>query len=77
MDRNNAVFLVSETILLFNLFKIRLSEPLSGPLVKLIQLDKNFSNKDAYISIKDNALCEHLFVFEVEATEDANAGGGE
>ena len=42
----------------------------------LIKLDKDFLNKDAYLSIKDNSAREMLSIFEVDAV-DADATGGE
>ncbi len=46
-------------------------------LAGLIKLDKDFLHKDAYLAIKDNNPRETLAVFEVEATNDADATGGE
>ncbi|WP_372574139.1 GcvT family protein [Ruegeria jejuensis] len=46
-------------------------------LERLIKLDKDFLNKEAYLQIKDNAPREVLSVFAVEATHDADASGGE
>jgi dimethylglycine dehydrogenase len=45
-------------------------------LDRLIKLDKEFLNKEAYLKIKDNAPREELVLFEVEV-EDADATGGE
>ena len=44
---------------------------------RLIKLDKNFLHKEAYLKIKDNAPRERLCCFAVEATENADASGGE
>ncbi|MDP5217749.1 FAD-dependent oxidoreductase [Ruegeria sp. 2205SS24-7] len=46
-------------------------------LERLIKLDKDFLNKEAYLQIKDNAPREVLSVFAVEANHDADASGGE
>jgi dimethylglycine dehydrogenase len=45
-------------------------------LERLIKLDKDFLNKEAYLAIKDVAPRERLCVFEVEA-DNADASGGE
>ena len=46
-------------------------------LAGLIKLDKDFLNKDAYLSIKDAPAREVLSIFEVEVTGNADASGGE
>ncbi|MEM7319563.1 MAG: FAD-dependent oxidoreductase [Pseudomonadota bacterium] len=46
-------------------------------LSRLIKLDKDFLNKSAYLKIRDNTPREVLSVFELEATHDADASGGE
>ena len=43
----------------------------------LIKLDKDFLNKEAYLSVKDNACREVLSMFEIDISEDADATGGE
>ncbi|WP_164660606.1 FAD-dependent oxidoreductase [Tropicibacter sp. Alg240-R139] len=51
--------------------------PQEVALERLIKLDKEFLNKDAYLAIKDNPSREVLSVFEVDAVHDADASGGE
>ncbi len=46
-------------------------------LSKLIKLDKNFLNKEAYIKIKDKEPRETLRIVEVMDTKNADATGGE
>lgn len=46
-------------------------------LERLIKLDKDFLNKDAYLAVKDNPSREALSVFEIDAVHDADASGGE
>jgi len=46
-------------------------------LERLIKLDKDFLNKDAYLAIKDSPPRERLSIFEVEASNNADATGGE
>ncbi|MFA3916855.1 GcvT family protein [Ruegeria hyattellae] len=46
-------------------------------LERLVKLDKDFLNKEAYLGIKENAPREVLSVFEVDAVHDADASGGE
>ncbi|MCP4315558.1 MAG: FAD-dependent oxidoreductase [Hyphomicrobiales bacterium] len=46
-------------------------------LERLIKLDKDFLNKDAYLAVKDNVPRENLSIFEVEANDGADATGGE
>ncbi len=46
-------------------------------LERLIKLDKDFLNKDAYLAVKDNVPRERLSLFEVEVTDNADATGGE
>ena len=43
----------------------------------LIKLDKDFLNKEAYLSVKDNACRVVLSMFEIDISEDADATGGE
>ena len=43
----------------------------------LVKLDKDFLHKDAYLAVKDKPARETLSVFEVEATNEADATGGE
>ena len=43
----------------------------------LIKLDKDFLNKKAYLELKDNVPREHLSIFELEVTDNADATGGE
>ncbi|GAB5436247.1 GcvT family protein [Falsiruegeria mediterranea] len=51
--------------------------PQEVALERLIKLDKDFLNKDAYLAVKDNPSREVLSVFEVDAVHDADASGGE
>ncbi|MBS9717784.1 FAD-dependent oxidoreductase [Pseudohalocynthiibacter aestuariivivens] len=51
--------------------------PQEVSLERLIKLDKDFLNKEAYLSVKDNVARERLSIFEVEITDDADASGGE
>ena len=51
--------------------------PQEVSLERLIKLDKDFLNKEAYLSVKDNVAREQLSIFEVEANNDADASGGE
>ncbi len=46
-------------------------------LERLIKLEKNFLNKEAYLKIKDNEPRERLSFFEIEVTDNADASGGE
>ncbi|MEX3007828.1 FAD-dependent oxidoreductase [Hoeflea sp. TYP-13] len=46
-------------------------------LEKLVKLDKDFLNKEAFLAVKDKAPRERLSVFEVKADNDADASGGE
>ena len=46
-------------------------------LERLVKLEKDFLNKDAYLAVKDNRPREILSVFEVEADQGADASGGE
>jgi dimethylglycine dehydrogenase len=46
-------------------------------LDRLVKLDKDFLHKDAYLTVKDKPARETLSVFEVEATNEADATGGE
>jgi dimethylglycine dehydrogenase len=46
-------------------------------LDRLIKLDKEFLNKDAYLKIKDNPPRELLSLIEVQEISDADATGGE
>jgi len=51
--------------------------PQEVAMERLVKLDKGFLNKEAYLAVKDNTPRERLSVFEVEATGDADASGGE
>jgi len=51
--------------------------PQEVSLERLIKLDKDFLNKEAYLSVKDNVARERLSIFEVEITDEADASGGE
>ncbi len=51
--------------------------PQEVALERLIKLDKDFLNKDAYLAVKDNTPREVLSVFAIEADNDADASGGE
>ncbi len=46
-------------------------------LDRLIKLEKNFLNKDAYLKIKDNTPRERLLLLEIDVTYGADATGGE
>lgn len=46
-------------------------------LERLVKMDKEFLNKSAYKTIKDNPPREILSLFEIEVTEGADATGGE
>ncbi len=46
-------------------------------LERLVKMDKDFLNKAAYARIAENPARERLSIFEVEATLDADATGGE
>ena len=46
-------------------------------LERLIKLDKDFLNKDAYLAVSENTPREVLSIFEVEVTDSADASGGE
>ncbi|MEM7470229.1 MAG: FAD-dependent oxidoreductase [Pseudomonadota bacterium] len=46
-------------------------------LDRLIKLDKDFLNKDAYLALKDNAPRETLQIIEVQHVDQADASGGE
>ena len=51
--------------------------PQEAGLERLIKLDKDFLNKDAYLKISNTPPREKLTMFEVEASENADASGGE
>ncbi|MBT6825467.1 MAG: FAD-dependent oxidoreductase, partial [Rhodospirillales bacterium] len=51
--------------------------PQEAALERLIKLDKEFLNKEAYLDIKDNTPRERLSMIELEAIHDADASGGE
>ena len=51
--------------------------PQEAGLHRLIKLDKEFLNKDAYLKISNTPPRESLTMFEVDVTEDADANGGE
>jgi len=51
--------------------------PQEAGLERLIKLDKDFLNKDAYLKISNAPPREKLTMFEVEASENADASGGE
>ncbi len=51
--------------------------PQEVALERLIKLDKEFLNKDAYLAVRGNPSREVLSVFEVDAVHDADASGGE
>ncbi len=51
--------------------------PQETGLHRLIKLDKDFLNKDAYLKISNAPPRESLTMFEVDVTEDADANGGE
>ena len=46
-------------------------------LERLIKMDKDFLNKAAYVAIKDTPPRETLSIFAVEASNNADATGGE
>ncbi len=46
-------------------------------LERLIKMDQDFLNKEAYAALADRAPREHLTVFEVDAVNQADASGGE
>lgn len=46
-------------------------------LDRLIKLDKDFLNKDAYLKIKDKPKRENLSVLEIKVSHSADASGGE
>ena len=46
-------------------------------LDRLIKLEKDFLNKNSYLSVKDNAPREVLSLIEVQEFENADATGGE
>ncbi len=46
-------------------------------LDRLIKLEKDFLNKDAYLKLKDNAPREQLSLIHVQNVSDADATGGE
>ena len=43
----------------------------------LAKLDKDFMQKEAYLSVKDNPAREVLSYFEIETPHNADAAGGE
>ena len=51
--------------------------PQEAGLHRLIKLDKEFLNKDAYMKISNTPPRETLTMFEVDAGDDADANGGE
>jgi len=51
--------------------------PQEAGLHRLIKLDKDFLNKDAYLKISNTPPRESLTMFEVDVTDDADANGGE
>ena len=51
--------------------------PHEAGLHRLIKLDKEFLNKDAYLKISNTPPRESLTMFEVDVTDDADANGGE
>jgi len=51
--------------------------PQEAGLHRLIKLDKEFLNKDAYLRISNTPPRESLTMFEVDVTENADANGGE
>ena len=51
--------------------------PQEAGLERLIKLDKDFLNKEAYLKISNTPPRETLTMFEVEASENADASGGE
>ncbi len=46
-------------------------------LERLIKLEKDFLNKEAYLKIKDNTPRERLCVIAIDAVNEADAAGGE
>ena len=46
-------------------------------LERLIKLDKDFLNKDAYLRVKDNTPRERLSIIAIDAVNGADASGGE
>jgi dimethylglycine dehydrogenase len=46
-------------------------------LERLLKLDKDFLHKSAYLAIKDTPAREQITMFEISATENADASGGE
>ena len=51
--------------------------PQEAGLQRLIKLDKEFLNKDAYMKISNTPPRETLTMFEVDISDDADANGGE
>jgi len=51
--------------------------PQEAGLHRLIKLDKEFLNKDAYLKISNTPPRESLTMFEVDVSDDADANGGE
>ena len=51
--------------------------PQEAGLHRLIKLDKDFLNKEAYLKISNTAPRESLTMFEVDVTDNADANGGE
>jgi len=51
--------------------------PQEAGLHRLIKLDKEFLNKDAYMKIRNTPPRETLTMFEVDSGDDADANGGE
>ena len=51
--------------------------PQEAGLQRLIKLDKEFLNKDAYMKISNTPPRETLTMFEVDSGDDADANGGE
>ena len=51
--------------------------PQEAGLHRLIKLDKEFLNKDAYMKISNTPPRETLTMFEVDSGDDADANGGE
>ena len=51
--------------------------PQEAGLHRLIKLDKDFLNKEAYLKISNTPPRESLTMFEVDVTDDADANGGE
>ncbi|MCY4179345.1 MAG: dehydrogenase, partial [Litoreibacter sp.] len=46
-------------------------------LDRLVKLEKDFLNKDAYLAVKDNAPRETLQIIDVKEVDQADATGGE